>query len=123
MAGAAKVLHKYEQAIIDACANTGNRDFFYTAPDHDERGFDPLYYLLCEPRNTRSTRRRRIVAKLKLYGFNKDGSKIVRNKNNESNETVDNNKQALPPTNPPTQQNDKNYLLLLAEAAAGCGVK
>ena len=118
--GAAKVLEKYEQAIIDACANAGNRDFFYTAPDNDGGGFDPLYYLLCEPRNTRSTRRRRIVAKLRLYGFNKDGSKIVRNKNNESNETVDNNKQALPPTNPPTQHTNKNNLWLLAEAATGC---
>ena len=120
MAGAAKVLEKYEQAIIDACANTGNRDFFYIAPDNDGRGLHPLYYLLCEPISKRQARRYRIRAQLKLFGYNKDGSKIVRNKNNESNETVDNNKQALPPTNPPTQQNDKNNLWLLAEAATGC---
>ena len=110
MAGAAKLLEKCEQAIIDACTNTGNRDFFYIAPDNDGRGFDPLYYLLCEPRNTRQARRYRIRAQLKLFGYNKDGSKIVRNKNNESNETVDNNKQALPPTNPPTQHTNKNNL-------------
>jgi len=111
MAGAAKVLEKYEQAIIDACTKTGKRDFFYTAPKHDENGFDPLYYLLREPRNTRKNRRNRIVAKLKRYGYNKDGSKIVRNKNNESNESIDNsnnNAQAIPPTNLPRQQNENN---------------
>ena len=121
MAGAAKVLEKYEQLIIDACTKTGKRDFFYTAPKHDENGFDPLYYLLSEPRNIRVTRRNRIRAKLKRYGYNRDGSKIVRNKNNESNETVDN--KAIPPTktNPLTQQNENNNLRLLAEVAAGRG--
>jgi len=111
MAGAAKVLEKYEQAIIDACANTGNRDFFYTAPDNDGGGFDPLYYLLCEPRNKRRTRRNRIVAKLRRYGYNKDGSKIKHNNSYTINEPIDNNNndaQALPPPNPPSQQNNTN---------------
>jgi len=113
MAGTAKVLEKYEQAIIDACTKTGNFDFFYTAPVHDGNGFDPLYYLLSEPRNTRRTRRNRIVAKLKLYGYNKDGSKIIRKKYKESNETVDNNNnsQAIPPPNPPLQQNNNNRVV------------
>ena len=107
MSGAAKLLEKCEQAIIDACTKTGNRDFFYIAPDNDGRGFDPLYYLLCEPQSKRQARRYRIRAQLKLFGYNKDGSKIVRNTNNESNESMkNNNAQALPP--PPSQQNNNN---------------
>ena len=124
MAGAAKVLEKYEQTIIDACTKTGKRDFFYIAPDNDGNGFDPLYYLLREPLSKRRARRYRIRAQLKLYGYNKDGSKIAGNKKNESNESMDNNNnaQALPPTNLSTQQNDSNNnLWLLAEVAAGCG--
>ena len=118
---AAKLLEKCEQAIIDACTKTGNRDFFYIAPDNDGRGFDPLYYLLCEPLSKRQARRYRIRAQLKRFGYNKDGSKIAGNKNSESNESMDNNnKQAIPPTNLPTQHTNKNNLLLLAEAAAGC---
>ena len=121
---AAKLLEKCEQAIIDACTKTGNRDFFYIAPDNDGRGFDPLYYLLCEPLSKRQARRYRIRAQLKRFGYNKDGSKIAGNKNSESNESMDNNNkqaQALPPTNLSTQQNDSNNnLWLLAEVAAGC---
>jgi len=110
-----KLLEKCEQAIIDACTKTGNRDFFYIAPDNDGRGLHPLYYLLCEPLSKRQARRYRIRAQLKLFGYNKDGSKIVRNKNNESNESMDNNNnnnnnnaQAIPPPNPPSQQNNSN---------------
>ena len=121
---AAKLLEKCEQAIIDACTNTGNRDFFYIAPDNDGNGFDPLYYLLREPLSKRQARRYRIRAQLKLFGYNKDGSKIAGNKNSKSNESMDNNNaQALPPTktNPLTQQNENNNLRLLAEVAAGRG--
>ena len=115
---AAKLLEKCEQAIIDACTKTGNRDFFYIAPDNDGRGFDPLYYLLCEPLSKRQARRYRIRAQLKRFGYNKDGSKIAGNKNSESNESMNNNNaQALTPT---TKNENNNNLRLLAEVAAGC---
>ena len=121
------ILFRTEQVYIDACIKTGSRDFFYIAPDNDGRGYDWRHYLCAETETKRNLRRRRIISRLRRYGYNKDGSKIVRNKNNESNETLDNNNNNnnnnIPPTNLPTQQNenDKNNLWLLAEVAAGCG--